>query len=671
MKTGIPCVITMVWTLIIAAPGSCSEDSVIVLPDSANVFNVVKHGGIDNTGKTDVTAKIQKLLDERHRSLSVLYFPKGTYLVSGELCMKINITRKPDSHSHGPYIFGESRTETVFRLKDGTWPKPVQDMLKPAEVKKGKRTRMMYPWRVKQQTVLSTGDCTNTTFNKVLRNFTVNIGKNNAGAVGMQYNTSNSGHLSEVDIVSEDGQGLAGLTLAGVENGPGQLRNIRIKGFDVGLYFRTHYVFGCTNISIENPNKCGVMSLGKIVGERFHITMSKPGPAIRNHGLLCMIDSTFKGVAAEVPAIENKGGVYLRDLRAEGYKEVLPGKGLSLDEFHTGSSQGLFFKAKTALNLPIKKTPVVPFEKDMSKWANPMDYGAVGDGKADDTEAVQKALSDPTKTHVIFPYGGKPARKDDRHKVPDQTGRWFRVTKPLVLGETIERVIGTRGQINATYRDNVKFIIGDGKPATVAIECMNTPPIEIRTNRTVVLNSVRAGFRLKDMVDENGKKVRGEPAFTGIYCKGSGDVFLNDTHCGVLVDNPKQGVWLRHYNSELGAWAKFPPIRVKAGSAWILGWKSEGHGQRVTVEKDGALELFGFNNYSQARKKPAIAWPLFEINGGRFSCNALVQEGSRGNPILVWETRGGEKKVFTTGANGGKNFGLYTGFKPARMSSER
>jgi hypothetical protein len=131
------------------AQAAGAEDMTIVYPKSANVFDVVRDGGVDNTGQTDVTEKLQKLVSERSRSIAILYFPKGTYLVSGGLTVKIDRSRTETSHSHGPWIVGESRTGTIIRLKDGTWPTPMYDLLGKGET------------RLDKQVVLSTGDSTN------------------------------------------------------------------------------------------------------------------------------------------------------------------------------------------------------------------------------------------------------------------------------------------------------------------------------------------------------------------------------------------------------------------------------------------------------------------------------------------------------------------------------
>ncbi len=640
----------------VAARAAERPDIEIVYPRSANVFDVVRDGGVDNTGKTDVTAKLQQLIRERSRSISILYFPRGTYLVSGELVVKIDRSRKPTSHSHGPWIVGEKRSETIIRLKDGTWPKPVYNL------SEGKERRL------DKQVVLSTGDSTNTTFNKIIRNLTVNIGSNNAGAIGVQYCVSNSGYLGEVSIISEDGKGVAALALAGVENGPGQVRNVYARGFDIGLYNAAMHMMSVSHLTIENPNKVGVLNVGMAAAENFKIAMSAPGPAIDHRGgVLSLVGAEFKGVGGL--AVEHKGMFYLRDARAAGYAGVLEQGKMTVDEFTSGKTASLFGRGERAIALPIKKTPLVPYERDMSKWANVLDYGAAGDGKTDDTAAIQRALNDTSKTHVLFPYSGKPWGANERHMVPEKIGRRYRITKPLVLGPTIQRVVGVPGHIEHKFDDKATFTIGDGEPDVVVIEGMRMPPITVKTSRTVVISSTRAGYPWASLGG-----VRGYPAFTGLTFEGTGDVFLNDVPAAFVVNNPKQQVWVRFFNDESGWWLKMPCVNVYAGSVWILGWKSEAFNQRVLIKAGGRFEMFGYNSYSQSRKAKVAQEdvPIVENQGGRFSLINVAQRGVRKYDKLVQETLDGQTKVLTAGDNGGHDLGLYTsGGKQDRGGQER
>ena len=619
-----------------------AHDIEIVYPPNSGVFNVVADGGLDNSGATDVTARLQTILDERPRTIQVVYFPKGTYLVSGQLRMKRDRSRSPSSHSHGPWLVGQSRAETIIRLKDGTWPEPVY-ALAPDPDDNGR-----YPKKIDEQVVLSTGDCTNTTFNKIIRNMTICTGKNNAGAIGVMYNTSNSGFLGEVDIISEDGQGVAGLALAGVENGPGQVRNVRIKGFDVGIYNITDYVTACSHVRIEQPNTLGILNHGITAGEDFTIVMKIDGPAIKNvkRGMFCLIGAAIEGRAENEPAIESDedGMLYLRDIRTEGFAGAVKKDQHDIGEFYTGQPAGLFYQPKTALRLPIKTTPKLPdYEEDFSKWTNPMDFGAAGDGKADDTEAVSKAMSTPGKSHVVFPYDKK-----------------FRITKSITIGPDVARIVGTSGNIWSYVKDNNRIIIEDGVSPIVILEGISLPPVVVRTGRTVILDSISPGYRILG----SSKEQRGKQKVMSHFFEGTGDVFMNNDPMALEVTNPRQSVWIRHYNNEWGPNTPTVPVQVRAGRAWILGWKSENLAQRVRVE-GGSLEITGFNNYRVGTKKNDGDWPIFEILGGSFSCNGLVQRGSQSNCNLVWETRDGETRKLTADNNPGKRqCPLYTGYKP-------
>jgi hypothetical protein len=622
----------------LAALAVAGESPDIFYPAGA-YFNAVTDGGIDNTGRTDVTAPLQALiLQQRGQGGGPafrrhIFLPKGTYLVSGSLRMKIDRSRSQTSHSHGPWIVGESRTETIVRLKDGTWPQPRYALPLDGE---GDWER-----RIDEQVVLNTGDCTNTTFNKVIRNLTVNTGRNNAGAIGVQYNTSNQGYLGEVDIVSEDGRGVAGLALAGVENGPGQVRNVTIRGFDAGIYSVTAYVFAYSGIFIDGARRVGVLNRGDIAGDGWRIRMADTaGIPVRNHRAMALIGLDIAGPGAAHPAIANDGMLYVRDVRSRGYAGAIAGQGDEVAEYYSGEAAGRFHNTGTALALPVEPQPLVPWERDLARWADPADFGAVAGPNGDASEAVERALNAPGVTHVVV-------------------REHYRVRRPIRLGPGIVRIAGP-GILNMrrTEQPDAALVIGDGDAPAVSFDDIRIDGIDIETDRTVVMNGVR--------------DFQWGPVTTWFF-NGGGRVFVNNSHAGIQVNHPDARVWIRHYNAESNQDSTIPwaNIQVKAGRVWVLGWKSESLKRRVIVEQAGAAEVYGFNNYDVSGKDKDGDWPIFEVKDGQFGFAVLNQRGNRVNRNIVWEWRGGERRVFDIEANGGRNRVLYAGYDPAGIGEFR
>ncbi len=254
----------------------------IQFPPGANVVNVVTDLGIDNTGQSDVAPQLNAIIEKLAKQPCVLYFPKGTYLVASRVRGTHNLVRKEGNYKVGPFLIGESRTETVIRLKDGTWPKdPFGDVDTLTKT-------------IDEQVVLHSGDSTNTTFRQIIQNLTVNIGRNNAGATGIVYITSNNGHLDGVDIVSEDGQGALGLALTGIENGPGLVRDVAIRGFKRGIFAATPYNFVLHDITVLSSGP-SLINKGRLSIEDLMATRSTPGPAIINRGSMTMLGAKLVG----------------------------------------------------------------------------------------------------------------------------------------------------------------------------------------------------------------------------------------------------------------------------------------------------------------------------------------------------------------------------------------
>ncbi|RMF89752.1 MAG: hypothetical protein D6741_17535, partial [Planctomycetota bacterium] len=179
----------------------------------------------------------------------ILYLPKGTYLVSDTIIYSGPWRAYPGNEQprNGRRVFerlvkirffGEERETTVIRLKDhcpgfdrGTKP------------------------------VLSFGkaDLNNAVAYNSVRNLTIDTGKGNPGAVGLNFCGANNSGIHNVSIVSGDGRGVAGIDIR-ICPTMGYHDDITVRGFDYGIrmtpYHMTHNCFEF--VTLEGQNKAGI-----------------------------------------------------------------------------------------------------------------------------------------------------------------------------------------------------------------------------------------------------------------------------------------------------------------------------------------------------------------------------------------------------------------------------
>ncbi len=618
------CGVLQIAFLMAAIPSFASSE--IAFPNGSNVVNVVTDRGVKNDGTTDVTDKLNNILTSDKNAVKIYYFPKGTYLVTGQVRGFHNTSRSASAAIHGPWIVGESRTETVIKLKDGVWP---QDTMAFGHMGD-------YPKRNDEQVVLHTGDCGNTTFERQLRNMTINIGKNNAGATGVVFIASNSGYMADVDIVSEDGQGSIGLSLSGMENGPAYVRNVRVDGFKRGIWTHSSCMITMSQMVVENASEWGLVTNHIVNVDSIAITMKPGAPAVMNLklGALVLLNGWFNGQAADTAAVYNYGRIFARNLHSTGYRRVLRGKEWGgsvfkapesnyLAEFKSRKSMGLFHDPGVGLNLPVKYPPPFEWETNMSKWTNPKKYK---NSSTSWTQAFKKALNETGKTSIVIPYGAK-----------------YQLADNLTVGNDFSLVASTGGAL----KGGKSLIIGDGSAPVVRVEGIRGKgtTVVVSTDRTVVLE--------------------------GIYCdviaNGTGDLFVNDIMGSLTVKNSKQKVWVRKFNKEYTG-----GLRINKGTAWVLGYKSERYNLKAQVLSGAVLELFNFINLNVgAQEGPSPNVPAFDIVNGDFSC-ALMTQVAHNSPnfdVIVQEKRGTRvKKLYPSDNPDNNHFALYTGFNPSNYN---
>jgi hypothetical protein len=248
--------------------------------------------------------------------------------------------------------------------------------------------------------------------------------------------------------------------------------------------------------------------------------------------------------------------------------------------------------------LPIEETPEYR-DNNFYNWANVKSFGAVGDGKNDDTPAIQAAI-DSGKSTVYLPFGT------------------YRLGSEVIIRANV-----------CMFRGFGSTLIGDGSGTYHAISIQNTncasgavtvdlltggggfaaPEIEGASNGTVVLKD----FRLLGYTT-----TRGWP--------GGGKVFLEDVSFGPYYFT-KQNVWAKQLNPETST----EHVINDGGTFWVLGLKTENPQNTSTIldtRNHGISELLGGYQSTQGVPTNVIAGNVNCGQNNRSPCPMFITSES-------------------------------------------
>jgi hypothetical protein len=172
-ETGLTAILSLLFVFSVTAQN-------IIYPSDVGFYNVKDYGAYGD-GIRDDTKAIQDLLDAHPGSNTTFYFPNGIYLVSNTIkWAPSTATSSCGNCWKRTVIQGQSRDGVIIQLKDAS-----PGFANPSSSKP----------------VIWTGIAPAQRFRNGIRNITVNTGKNNPGACGIQYNTSNQGNCEYVKII--------------------------------------------------------------------------------------------------------------------------------------------------------------------------------------------------------------------------------------------------------------------------------------------------------------------------------------------------------------------------------------------------------------------------------------------------------------------------------------
>jgi len=347
-------------------------------------------------------------------------------------------------------------------------------------------------------------------------------------------------------------------------------------------------------------------------------------PAIQSTGkggLLVLLDSKLKGGLANVAAVTNSGGVFLRNIEIGGYGQGLantdsaaapaPPAG-NIVEYRSGpitTAKGFSTARTNSLGLEIRETPVF-VDNDFKNW-----YGVGnktqpnGTPPVDQADKIQAAIDEAVKEG-----------KTTFYFLPGQ----YLISRPIEFYGCIRRVLGLgtvlRPKAGGAFMDPanrqpliiVRDLTGEGiefsqftlwRPADPGVN--GFCGIQQKTNKTLVLRNFESM----------------NPVYEG--SDGVGDLYIEG---GVgnqwYFDHPGQHIWARQLDPEGNAGPKVTNVGSKL---WILGLKTERPGIIIDSSKGAETEVLGGLFYPVI--KPTDD-PMFRVDNSRFSASYITVDNS-------------------------------------------
>ena len=256
-----------------------------------------------------------------------------------------------------------------------------------------------------------------------------------------------------------------------------------------------------------------------------------------------------------------------------------------------------------------------------------------GDGRTDDTKAIQSAIDAPNSNTVYLPGGFD-----------------FHIDGRIEIRGGIKRFIGLEGRVSG----HGTISVVDGAAETVIIErldnrqarSLDRVSIIQASSSTLVLSSL-SGFRFD--------------SFASVESPAS-DVFISDVALGspLKLSNAKQRVFARQLNIE-----EHGVSLINDGAdLFVLGYKTESESIKSQTDQGGRTELIGAHILSNSGWDQADA--MFQVNDSHASFVGIrnIENFVRTDDpyeILVSETRDGVTQEFTRSTNSGRGaFGHFS-----------
>lgn len=181
----------------------------------------------------------------------------------------------------------------------------------------------------------------NQSFPNRFNNFTLIVGKENPGAIGIDYITCNGGPISQVSVVSEDKEqpALTGIYTEHSDNGPHLIRDVQITGFQQGMHLESWFWANILveNLTLQRQSQYGLLHESSVLSLAGMDAQEPDGvSAVINRSVMSLVDATLAGHNGKA-AVINEAKLFARNVKFTGYAatEDFTGKA---DRCHSSNS---------------------------------------------------------------------------------------------------------------------------------------------------------------------------------------------------------------------------------------------------------------------------------------------------------------------------------------------
>ncbi|TGX56049.1 gluconolaconase [Sphingomonas gei] len=370
-------------------------------------------------GKADDTAAIQQAFDQARGKTGhgMVFLPSGRYRITRSLIVPAGVR-----------VYGVGATRPVILLGASTpgFQQGVSTMI----VFGGEAQYQTGPVPVPVPTIVPRDkvvrDAHSGTFYSSMRNVDIEIGEGNPAAAGVRFRMAQHAFLSDMEF-------RLGTAFAGVYQAGNVIENVHFRGGRYGIVTEKTspaWQFTLIDSTFDGQSDAAI--------REHEVDLTLVNVAIRNTPVGIEIDRgysdslwgkdvRFEKVSRAAVVISNENNVFTQigfenalavdspvfarfrdsgrtiDGKGKAYKVASFSYGLSVPELGQMGNYATEADIRPLRAMPKRRAPAIRALPKMAEWVDVRGLGVVGDGAADDTAAIQRAID--TRRVLYFPAG--------------------------------------------------------------------------------------------------------------------------------------------------------------------------------------------------------------------------------------------------------------------------